>query len=360
MSINNYDISIVIPCYNVSKYIKRCIKSIEDQTFKNYEIIIINDGSTDDILDILSSYPFQNKACVQILTFPNQGLSQARNEGIKVASGKYIYFFDPDDWISPNTLKENYELCEKNDCDAIQFGYQATDENGKPAWTSNGNKKNGLYNQRDIIQTLLPRFIGYSLWDISEFGTPLFNQKSEMCSVWRFLYKRELILRHNIFFPRGVKLIEDKIFNCHFFLYAQKIFIHNRIYYHYEIKPNGLMSLSLKNPQSLLKDKLDGITERKKLQELATNNLGIDLFPMYAGSLFLSGLELAVKNSSTIKGRKIFLTYIKQKDVQKAISKIPLRGNLKIKIPLFILKCKLYTLIFTLFYIARKCKIKIN
>lgn len=360
MSVNKYDISIIIPCYNVSKYIKRCIKSIEEQTLKNYEIIFINDGSNDDTLERLNSYQFQNKSCVQILTFPNQGLSQARNEGIKVASGKYIYFLDPDDWINPNTLKENFDLCEENNCDAIQFGYQAINEDGKPAWSSNGNKRQGIYNQNEIIQTLLPRFIGYSQSDINYYGTPLFNQKSEMCSVWRFFYKREVISKYNILFPKGVKLIEDKIFNCHFFLYAKKIFIHNQKYYYYEIKSNGLMTSSLQNPQSLLKDKLDGISERRRLQELSININKIDLFPMYAGSLFLSALELAVKNSGTIKGEKIFLTYAKQKDVQKAISIIPVQGNLKIKLLLYLLKYKLYSLTFILFYIARKCKVKMN
>lgn len=360
MSINNYDISIVIPCYNVSKYIKRCIKSIEDQTLKSYEIIFINDGSTDNTLEILDSYPFQNKSCVKILTFQNQGVSQARNEGIKIASGKYLYFLDPDDWIDSNLLEENFNLCKKNDCDAIQFGYQAIDENGKPAWTNNGNKKEGTYYQDNIIQNLLPRFIGYSQFDIANYGTPLFYQKSEMCSAWRFLYKREIILKHKIFFPKNIKLGEDKFFNCIFFLYAKKIFIHNKTYYHYEIKSNGLMALSLKNSQTLLKDKLDGITERRRISRLATDNLKIDLFPMYAGSLFLSALELAAKNSATIKGRNIFLTYIRQKDVQKAISIIPLCGNIKIKLLLLISKCKLYSLIFVLFYIAQKCKIKIN
>lgn len=360
MSINKYDISIIIPCYNVSQYIERCIKSIEKQTLKNYEIIFINDGSNDDTLERLYSFQFQNKSCIQILTFPNQGISQARNEGIKVASGKYIYFLDPDDWINPNTLKENFDLCEENNCDAIQFGYQAIDEKGKPTWTSNGNKRQGIYYQNEIIQTLLPRFIGYSQSDISYYGTSHFNQKSEMCSVWRFLYKREIIVKHNIIFPKGMKLGEDKIFNCHFLLYAQKIFIHNQKYYYYEIKSNGLMASSLQNPQSLLKNKLDGITERRRLQELSINIKKIDLFPMYAGSLFLSTLELAVKNSVTIKGKKIFLTYAKQKDVQKAISIIPVQGNLKIKLLLYLLKYKLYSLTFILFYIARKCKIKMN
>ena len=90
-----------------------------------------------------------------------------------------------------------------------------------------------------------------------------------MCSVWRFFYKREVISKYNILFPKGVKLIEDKIFNCHFFLYAKKIFIHNQKCYYYEIKSNGLMTSSLQNPQSLLKDKLDGISERRRLQELS-------------------------------------------------------------------------------------------
>lgn len=357
---NNYDISIVIPCYNVSQYLDRCIKSIENQTKKNYEIIFINDGSTDNTLEILNNYPFKSsKENIHILTFPNQGVSQSRNEGIKIATGKYIYFLDPDDWIAPNTLLDNYNLCEQYNCDAIQFGYEATDLQGNSTWCNNGNKKEGVYNQIDIQNILLPRFIGYSICDIANYGTPTFYKNTEMCSVWRFLYKRELIKKYNILFSKEIKLGEDSFFNCHYFLYSQKIFINNNKYYHYTIKPSGLMSTSLADGQSLLNHKLNGLYERRKIREICIKKINIDIFPLYAGSLFLSAMELAVKNSQMLKNKYLFIKYIAQTDVQKAISLIPLKGNVKIKAILFIIKHKHYTLIFNILHILHKLKIKI-
>ena len=358
---NNYDISIVIPCYNVSQYLEKCIKSIENQTLKDYEIIFINDGSIDNTLEFLNNYPFKKgKSNIHILSFKNQGVSQSRNEGIKIATGKYIYFLDPDDWISPNTLLENYNLCEQYNCDAIQFGYKATDLYGNLTWYNNGDKKDGVYDQTDIQQILLPRFIGYSITDIANYGTPIFYKNTEMCSVWRFLYKRELITKYNIFFSKEIRLGEDAFFNCLYFLYAKKIFINNKKYYHYIIKPSGLMSSTLADNQALLNDKLNGLYERKKLQDIYAQKLNIDIFPLYAGSLFLSAMELAIKNSNTPKGKLLFTKYITQIDVQKAISIIPIRGNMKIKILLLLLKFRLYTLVFNILYIAQKIKIKIH
>ncbi len=122
----------------------------------------------------------------------------------------------------------------------------------------------------------------------------------------------------------------------------------------------NLMTSSLQSPQSLLKEKLDGITERRRLQEISANIKKIDLFSMYADSLFSSILELAAKNSNTTREKTIFLTYVKQKNVQKSISIIRTQGNLKIKLLLYFLKYKLYSLTLILFYVARKCKVKMN
>ena len=92
--------SIIVPVYNTEKYLKRCLDSIKSQTFKDYEVIIVNDGSTDNSSDIISKYPYK------VINQDNQGLSMARNNGVKKTSGDYLIFLDSDDYIEKGLLKE--------------------------------------------------------------------------------------------------------------------------------------------------------------------------------------------------------------------------------------------------------------
>lgn len=92
--------SIIVPVYNTEKYVKRCLDSIKSQSFKDYEVIIVNDGSTDNSSDIISKYPYK------IINQENQGLSMARNNGVKEASGEYLIFLDSDDYIEKDLLEE--------------------------------------------------------------------------------------------------------------------------------------------------------------------------------------------------------------------------------------------------------------
>ena len=91
--------SIIVPCYNVEKYIEKTIKSILTQTFDDFELILVNDGSTDKTKNILDEY-FQKDKRINVINKKNSGVSEARNEGIKIAVGKYIYFLDGDDYIT--------------------------------------------------------------------------------------------------------------------------------------------------------------------------------------------------------------------------------------------------------------------
>ena len=91
--------SIIVPVYNTEKYLKRCLDSIKSQSFKDYEVIIVNDGSTDNSSDIISKYPYK------IINQENLGLSRARNNGVKEASGDYLIFLDSDDYIEKDLLE---------------------------------------------------------------------------------------------------------------------------------------------------------------------------------------------------------------------------------------------------------------
>lgn len=118
---NNIAISIIIPVYNVEKYLRECLDSIINQTLKNIEIICINDGSTDTSLDILNEYKEKDNRFV-ICSQENQGQSVARNSGVSLAKGEYLYFVDGDDWIETIALEKLYNISKSKNLDVLLFG----------------------------------------------------------------------------------------------------------------------------------------------------------------------------------------------------------------------------------------------
>ncbi len=109
-------ISVVVPVYNTSKYLRKCLDSLVNQTFKDIEIICVNDGSTDSSLSILQEYKAKYNS-IKIISQKNQGLSSARNTGIEAACGDYIGFVDSDDWVDLDFFAKLYEAILYNDCD---------------------------------------------------------------------------------------------------------------------------------------------------------------------------------------------------------------------------------------------------
>lgn len=124
--------SLIIPVYNVEKYLKQCIESCVFQDMRNdeYEIIVVNDGSTDNSLNILNDLTKKYKN-IFVQSQVNGGLSSARNAGLKIARGEYIWFIDSDDWIEEKVLNGLYEECIKSDLDCLSLYYQRVTEDGR-------------------------------------------------------------------------------------------------------------------------------------------------------------------------------------------------------------------------------------
>lgn len=223
---------------------------------------------------------------------------------------------------------------------------------------NNGDKQIGIYDEEAIIKEFLPRFIGYSANDVQAYGTKDFHARKEMGSVWRFLYKRSVIAEHGIQFSVDVRLNEDSLFNCCFFCFASRICYINDVLYAYYSKDEGAMFSILKNWDILFQNKLAVKHERMNLQKLYLEKHGIDVFPLFAGSLFLSVVEIAVKSNSFLKGIKAFLAYVKDRDVKKAVSVIPVKGSFKIKIVLCFLKMRCFFSLYSLIYLANKLGVK--
>ena len=111
-----FEVSIIIPIYNAEKYLKRCLDTVVNQSFESLEIILINDGSTDESLRIMKEYK-GNHNNIEIINQENSGQGEARNKGISIAKGKYITFADADDWLSENYIQVLYDALLKNNAD---------------------------------------------------------------------------------------------------------------------------------------------------------------------------------------------------------------------------------------------------
>lgn len=152
-------VSVIVPCYNVERYLDRCMSSLAKNTYDNKQIVFINDGSTDStamLLDSYRKYPF-----VKVIHKKNEGVSVARNTGMENADGKYIMFVDPDDYVEHNFILRASKEMEETGCDMIMFGFN-TDWTGKlePVIPL---EHYSLSSNKQIIEKLFPRIYGLSL-----------------------------------------------------------------------------------------------------------------------------------------------------------------------------------------------------
>lgn len=195
-------ISLIVPIYKVEKYLIRCIDSAINQTYTNLEIILVDDGSPDKCGDICDKYALSDFR-VKVIHKDNGGLSDARNEGIKLSKGKYISFLDSDDWIDENYVEKLYQLLKSSDSDISILNYFKTSDN---------------HIQIDIIKEEIQ-----ILTNIQAIGK-MYDKKTkvQMIVSWGKLYKKRLF--KNIKFPIG-KIHEDEFTTYKLFYYSKKIII---------------------------------------------------------------------------------------------------------------------------------------
>lgn len=191
-----YKFSVIVAVYNIEKYIKRCIDSLIKQTFDDYEIIIVNDGSTDSSLDIVNSYSDKR---IKIFNKKNEGLSSARNKGIKEAQGEYCVFIDGDDFVDEDYLEKFAEALHNDKCiDIVMSGFTRVRKQQKYRY-----EYSGLINKKNFIE-LYHKMIGPSQCD---------KERYKM-TVWGKCYNRLFIKKNNLLFKSERDFIsEDLVFH---------------------------------------------------------------------------------------------------------------------------------------------------
>lgn len=219
-------ISIIIPVYNTEKYLEKCLDSVLNQTYKNLEIICINDGSTDSSPDILQKYSEKDDR-VKIINKKNSGVSHSRNVGIEQANGEWITFIDSDDYIE-NSLYEKFVTTLNNTkpFDIYVFNGVIVNENENP------------YNEK------LQKFFYMSNWNYHENNLYVFkdcrNPFYGNLSVWNKIFKRQFLEEHNIRFKENT-IFEDQLFVIDTTIKADMFYLNKEILYFYVQHPSSTM-----------------------------------------------------------------------------------------------------------------------
>lgn len=210
-------ITILVPFYNVEKYIKQCIESIINQTYKNLEIILIDDGSTDNSLKICKEFQ-KIDSRINIIKKKHKGVSSSRNIGIKIAHGEYIMFIDSDDFVSKNFVKELYSAVLKNNTLVAQCDVDLVNEVGKHLSYAKTSKKNTV-NGNELI---------YELYST--------DNSTQDIVIWNKIYHNTVIKKYK--FPEN-KICEDE-FIIPQILYDRIVTIVNKSLYKYRQRKNSL------------------------------------------------------------------------------------------------------------------------
>ncbi len=211
----NPKISIIVPVYNVEKYIHRCLDSIAAQTFTDWECICVDDGTPDASGKICDEYA-QKDTRFKVIHKQNEGVSIARNTGLNAAVGEWIGFVDSDDWIEKETYETALQYAINNDADIVQWGYCRSDGKNDYAFCVYNNDYS-LLNFKNTLAETEPYF-GFILT----------------------LTKRELLTKNNILFPMDMIMGEDYIFSLNCYLAAKKVCnIKGKCFYHYFQNPNS-------------------------------------------------------------------------------------------------------------------------
>ena len=218
-------ISVVLPIYNVEKYLRRCLDSIVNQTYKNLEILLVNDGSTDNCLKICEEYAKSDNR-IKVINKKNAGLGMARNTGIDNARGEYICFFDSNDYIELDTIEKAYQIIVSENVEIVCFGFNKVNTKGKIVEKNIPRMGKNVFKNSEIILDFLPNLISEN---------PKTGKSSNLnMSAWAAVYSMKLIKENNWKFVSEREIISEDVYSLlNLYRNVKKVAILEEALYYY-------------------------------------------------------------------------------------------------------------------------------
>lgn len=273
--------SFIIPCYNTAQYLEKCLNSIIDQTFKDWEIIAVNDGSIDDTSGILNDY-LKRDSRIKVITQENKGVSASRNNGVKIARGEYLLFADSDDWYKDvHGLERIVEISSHNDEDIIVFQYQSVME-----------KKE---NYGEVIHSYFSEMADYEYTGEAYLYTVLSRAGGYAWMPWNYAFKREFWITNHFQFDEKLWIAEDTDILYRAILKAQKIKVLDCPIYQYRVREDStchsISSQSMKVQLSSCIKNINMVNKmdiKEDLKILLNNNFVVTYFVILSLAYYLN------------------------------------------------------------------------
>lgn len=343
-------VSIIVPVYNVEAFLEECLNSLLNQTLKEIEIIVVNDGSTDNSLAIIKEFEKKDSR-VKVINQINSGVSNARNRGLDIAQGKYISFIDPDDFITLNMIETMYNKAVETSADIAISGYKKVNRTGEVISIHNPLLQEGVYDEFDIKEKIVRKYIGLTDEEFQSVITGNYNDLI-IGYVWVNLYRAELIQRNNLRFNTSLKMHEDDLFNLEAFYLSKKVVSMDSSFYMYRQVQGSAMNgykewyVENKIKYYLAKKKYLHLNNDDRFyEECFVNCIFIDLMGMAFNVCRGSNSKSIIKKNQEIK--KIYKNELIINSIEKSKKKMPSLCNIKgvntifkyIIWKLFVLKC---------------------
>ena len=211
------ELSIIVPVFNIKNYLTDCVESILAQSFKNFELILVDDGSSDGSSELCDEYKEKDTRII-VIHQKNSGVSIARNKGVSIARGKWIGFVDGDDWIEPDTYQKSLQKANEIAADVIQWNLY---------YENNNTKKRLISNEIPEGVMLFEKEIDYPWW---------------IAVVWNKIFKRDLIVKNQIIFPEGIAVSEDTQFAFLAYANSNRVYMMQDCFYHYRIREDSAVN----------------------------------------------------------------------------------------------------------------------
>lgn len=240
--------SVIVPIYNIEKHLARCVDSILSQSFGDFELILVDDGSPDNCPDICDEYA-KKDARIKVIHKKNGGLVSARQAGIKEAVGDYVFHVDGDDAVLPDALESAYKIISETDADIVSFSHRRFVD-GAVGDVVEDYAEEGLYNKADMEKLIYPKLLSDK------------NMKNIFYFIWGKAIKRELATKHQLNVNPAISLGEDISCSMPCFLEADKVYMSKKAVYLYTIR-NDSLSTDFKTKQ--LTQIADAITGLRNL-----------------------------------------------------------------------------------------------
>lgn len=286
-------VSIIVSAYNTGRYIGEMLECCRVQTWTNIEVVIVDDGSTDETARVAESY-CESDARFRLSKQPNRGVSAARNNGLGFIRGEKMLFLDSDDTFEPTLVEKCLETLGGTGAEAVLYGYAdgMLTAPGKP----HEFEISGIYEGRAIVERLVPHFIGHSFEDIEAWirGEKGMRQGKEHTALWRAMIDAETVRANGLAFDESMSLGEDTLFINEYLIHADSVAVLDECLYYLRQRDGSANATSNGDPVLMLENKLKVIRARERIGAAALREKQVDLWPFWRGTNVLSVLQLCL------------------------------------------------------------------